>query len=62
MGDENDDSASEDFVGAGSTEDIATANIFTNQNKRWVVFSHPPFILFVIEKVLSRKQCFVGTV
>jgi len=61
MGDEIDDSASEDLDGAASTEDIATANIFTNQNKRWV-FSHPPFILFVIEKVLSRKQCFVGTV
>ena len=28
--DENDDSASEDLDGAGRTEDIATANIFTN--------------------------------
>ncbi len=28
--DANDDSASEDLDGAGKTEDIATANIFTN--------------------------------
>ncbi len=29
-GDENDDSASEDFDGTDKIEDIATANIFTN--------------------------------
>ena len=59
--DENDDSASEDLDEADKIEDIATANIFTNKNKRCVAKNHTPFILFLIQKVLSRNQRCVGT-
>jgi len=54
-------SVSEDSEGANKSGDFAVANIFTNKNKRWMVFSHPPFILLLIQKVLSIKQRFVGT-